>query len=204
MLLHFMACSLLPLSTPTESQQAAELEVTPQPPQPRAPRDGPPAEIDASACDDLTDGGPNERDCRTSRITCGQTISGHTSGGIDNFGTEFYERHKCWPGTIDHDGGDERVYLLSLPQGGHRATAWLDTPCADLNLAAIRVPEPTACPNLDTSIRQCEMSVQEGTKREKVELVSQSGPAHWLLVVEGRDAEEGAFSLQVDCKRGVR
>ena len=180
----------------------AVVGVVPSPP----PKPGEPdAALTSDNCEDLTHGGDNAGpDCITARIACGETVIGHTFGGVQAFDTRFYDRHKCWPGTIDKDGGDERVYLLELPAGEHRAKAWLDTPCADLDLAGIRVQSPSTCPSMDADIRQCEMSVRKGTRRDDVEMVSQSdSKSYWLLVVEGKDAEEGAFALHVECHQGL-
>jgi hypothetical protein len=186
----------------TQPTRPPVIGVQPTPP----PKPGEPdAAITADQCDDLTHGGDDAGpDCITAKIKCGETVIGHTFGGGQTFGTRFYDWHKCWPGTIDKDGGDERTYLLEMPAGEHRAEAFLDTPCADLDLAGIKVPSATTCPTMETDIRQCEMSVKKGKRRDSVELVSQSdAPVYWLLVVEGKDAEEGAFALTVKCKEGL-
>jgi len=63
--------------------------------------------ITSSQCGDLEDGGPVAGpDCITGYLECGQTIIGHTKGGVDRFNTRFYEQNFCWPGTIQRDGGD--------------------------------------------------------------------------------------------------
>ncbi len=186
----------------TKPQPPPVIGVVPTPsPKPGEPEPG----ITADNCSDLTHGGDDAGPgCITAKIACGETVIGHTFGGGQHFDTKFYDRHKCWPGTIDKDGGDERVYLLELPAGEHHAKAWLDTPCADLDLAGIKVPNPDVCPTMETDIRQCEMSVRKGKRRDDVEMVSQSDtPTYWLLVVEGKDAEEGAFALHVKCNEGL-
>jgi hypothetical protein len=169
---------------------------------PPAPGDPAPA-IGPDNCDDLTDGGPLAGpDCITGTIACGQTVVGHTKGGSAAFDTKFYEAQFCTPALTDHSSGDERVYVLELPPGDRNAKVWLDTPCADLDLAAIRVPDATTCPNATSSIKQCEMSVQPNQKRDKVEIVSQVGTT-WLIVVEGKGNAEGAFALTVACADGL-
>jgi hypothetical protein len=169
---------------------------------PLGPDDPPPTVSDAN-CGDLADGGPVAGPgCITATVKCGETIAGHTKGGTSTFDTRFYEAKYCTPATTDHDSGDERVYALTMPDGNHRAQVWLDTPCADLDLAAVRVPGFESCPTLDTPVAQCEMNQKTRTQREKVELVSQ-GPTTWLLVVEGKGDAEGAFGLTVKCVDGL-
>lgn len=156
--------------------------------------------IDAGHCDDMTQGGANDG-CVTGTITCGQTIIGHTMGGVKRFDTEFYKKHFCTPNTTNHDSGDERIYRLEMPKGDWHAKVVLDSPCADLDLAAVHYPGK-GCPTLDTPIDRCEMNPRKGKDREWVELVSQ-GESTWLIAVEGKDDEEGVFALQVICEKGL-
>ncbi|MCB9678029.1 MAG: hypothetical protein H6737_23215 [Alphaproteobacteria bacterium] len=160
----------------------------------------------ASACDDIPDGGPvGGPDCVTAEIHCGDTVVGHTRGGVDRYDTRFYESKFCWPATMDHDGGDERVYRLVMPEGDWRAWVDLHTPCADLDVAGIRYDHDT-CPTSGELINQCEMVPLKGTASERIELTSRSANGRhpvWYVVVEGKDDEEGAFSLQVTCAPGL-
>lgn len=165
--------------------------------------DDPSPVINPSNCTDLPDGGPVAGPaCITAAVSCGDTVAGHTKGGTSTFDTRFYEAKYCTPATTDHDSGDERVYALTMPAGDHRAIVYLDSPCADLDLAAVRVPGFDVCPTVATDVPQCEMWPKPGTQREKVELVSQ-GPSTWLLVVEGKGEAEGAFGLTVRCVDGL-
>lgn len=177
--------------------------LAPQPAAPPGPND-PPVGMTAENCQDLQHGGPVAGpECVTQKVKCGDVIYGHTLGGTQVFDTKFYEHHQCTPATTDHDGGDERIYLFEFPEGDNSAWVWLDTPCADLDLAAIRLPEGTeGCPGMDRYIRQCEMWPKPGTRREKVLMVSQ-GPSKWMIAVEGKGNEEGAFALTIQCKPGL-
>jgi hypothetical protein len=162
----------------------------------------PEAVVTSSNCGDVSSGGPvSGGDCVTQRISCGETVIGHTRGGVNRFRTRWYEQNFCWPGTVDHDGGDERVYRLDMPEGEWRAFVYLDSPCADLDLLAMRWNEST-CPSPGTSVTHCEANLVTGAGREKVELVHQ-GKATWLLVVEGADDEEGLFAVSVVCREGL-
>jgi len=159
--------------------------------------------VTADMCDDLEEGGEVKGpDCITADIQCGDTIVGHTVGGTDNFNTKFYEQKHCTPGTTDHNGGDERVYRLKMPRGEWTATVWLDTPCADLDLAGMAVPDNDTCPTIDQNVPRCDMWPAKRGEREKLELVNQK-PTTWLLVVEGKNDEEGPFALHVHCEEGL-
>jgi len=167
---------------------------------------GPPppeAGIVGSQCNDMTDGGPlNIDDCITDVIECGETIVGHTIGGINRFDTRFYEKNFCTPATTNHDSGNERVYRLSVPEGDHTAVVHLDTPCADLDMAAFRYKKDT-CPSAATILHHCDMWPVDGTGRERVQLASQHA-TNWYIVVEGKDDNDGAFSLTVQCRKGLQ
>ena len=164
--------------------------------------EGPVEALTADMCDQLDHGGPVAGpDCITAEITCGETVVGHTIGGVDRFNSTFYEKAFCTPATT-HDDGFERVYRLTIPPGDWKATVWLDTPCADLDVAAIEY-NGKGCPTDDTMINRCDMWPAPWGVREKLELVSQNGTT-WLLAVEGKNFEEGPFALHVECVPSVR
>jgi len=161
---------------------------------------GPESALDKDMCDDLPDGGPvSGPGCITADIQCGQTVVGHTTGGVDRFDTKFYEKKFCTPALTDHDGGDERVYRLQIPAGDWTAEVYLDTPCADLDLAAMVFDGGEDCPTLKDDVPRCEMWPKPRGKREHVRLVSQR-PTTWFIVVEGKKEEEGPFALHVECE----
>ncbi|MCB9668561.1 MAG: hypothetical protein H6736_03200 [Alphaproteobacteria bacterium] len=201
---------------PTEKIDVGTLALTPPghpvklPPLPANISDGPPIPdppIHRDQCADIQDGGPlgGPEPCVTSEIHCDEMIIGHTIGGVDEYDTTFYEKKFCWPKLIDHDGGDERVYKLVMPPGEWRAWATLHTPCADLDVAAIRYDKP-GCPDFNSTIHQCEMKPQSSTRSERIEMTSQTRPgqnAIWYIVVEGKNNHEGPFSLHVQCAPGL-
>jgi hypothetical protein len=160
----------------------------------------PSAPISASQCDQLEHGG-STKGCITADISCGESIIGHTRGGTKQFDSNFYKTKFCTPNTTNHDGGDERVYRLRMPEGPNRAFVTLDTPCVDLDVAAILWNEP-GCPTAAHVINRCEMQPEPRTKREQLELVSQHAST-WLIVVEGKNSDEGAFGLSVECAPGL-
>jgi hypothetical protein len=161
----------------------------------------PPPALDAAHCDDLRTGGPVQDGCVTAEIHCEEVVVGHTLGGVRAFDGAFYEHNQCWPNTRDWSGGDERIYRLVMPPGEWHAVITLDTPCADLDLTAMRW-SGASCPDLGSIVHTCEMNRWDGPRREFVEVVSQ-GESSWLVAVEGVGAAEGAFALQVQCYRGL-
>jgi hypothetical protein len=54
------------------------------------------------------------------------------------------------------------------------------------------------CPTLDDNVQDCDMWPKDGTKREVVDMTS-TGVSDWLIVVEGKDDQEGAFAVTVQC-----
>lgn len=161
-------------------------------PQPEAP-------VDSTQCDQIEQGGATDG-CLTAELQCGETVIGHTRGGVKQFSTNFYKSKFCTPNTTNHDGGDERIYRLRLPEGDMRAILTLDTPCADLDMAAVQWNEE-GCPNDAHVISRCEMLPKSGTAREQIEIMNQHAGT-WLIVVEGKGDEEGVFGLSVQCLEG--
>ena len=205
------ACSVpsLPWSEDPEKVAPPLVVTPPRPPIVTGPQpvvlgpDEPAIAATSENCGDLQDGGPVQGpDCVTAEVKCGQVVYGHTYGGTNTFTTKFYERWRCTPSMTNHDSGDERTYLLRMPEGEHHLDVWLDTPCADLDLAVMRMTPFTACPTLDTLVPTCDMWPKPGNKREKVEL-SVQGATDFLIVVEGKGNEEGAFALTIQCGDGL-
>lgn len=207
--------TLTPSTGSSEPEQFEALQVTPPgqaaplPPLPQSiAKGGPPLPepvIDRDQCGDLENGGPTKDSCITAEIKCDEMIIGHTLGGVDRYDSDYYDDQFCWPATVNHDSGDERIYRLEMPPGDWRAWVTLQTPCADLTLAAIRHDRPS-CPTVRDQIRQCEMHPRDNYQTERLELVSQTPEnrnASWYIVVEGRDDDEGPFSLHVQCAPGV-
>jgi len=170
---------------------------------PSAPAEGePPFGIQQDDCENVPqNAGVDGPDCISGTISCGETVVGHTIGGTNHFSTRFYEKHHCTPATTDHNGGEERVYLLNMPDGDWTADVYLDTPCADLDLAAVKWTGD-ACPNESSPVGRCEMTVRDGGSREHVRLSSRKATS-WLVAVEGKSDNEGAFAVVVQCREGL-
>lgn len=161
-------------------------------------RPDPPMEvISRSQCSEISEGGSVDAQGVTGRIECGEQLVGHTRGGVQQFDTRFYEANFCTPATTDHSGGDERIYRLSVPEGRLRPWVTLDTPCADLDLAVIKW-SGSSLPTTGSTVNDCEMFPKDGSTREIVDVTSDRA-TEWLIVVEGKGSEEGAFGLTVQC-----
>jgi hypothetical protein len=145
-----------------------------------------------------TDGGPlmSGSDSLTGVLKCGDVIKGNTKGGVQRFDSLFYEKKMCTPRTTNHKGGDERIYRFEETKN-QIAYITLDTPCANLDLAAIQSKDGKL-PTMESSVDRCEMNIKKGNTRERVDLFARD-PITWYVVVEGIDEEEGAFALTVDC-----
>ena len=199
LLLMLFACG----SSEEAPPNAPQLEVTPAKMAPTfAEPDDPRAGITESQCEEVPDGDPPAGpDCITGVLSCGDTIVGTTKGGGSRYTTKFYESNQCTPATTNHDGGDERVYRFDFPEGDWHANVYLDTPCADLDLAAMAF-NGDVCPTTADSTMRCEMWPKPRNKTEKVRLVSRGAPT-WYIAVEGKDEEEGAFAIRVECEKGL-
>lgn len=168
---------------------------------------GPDVGITAAQCGGLTDGGPvNGPDCVTQEIKCGETITGHTKGGVNLYNTRFYEKNTCWPGTRNHNGGDERVYMWVADksprfQNGEtrqRISVYFDTPCADLTFTKM-VGELNTCPK--DYAKLCDSANpfrRESGTRNIMNITADAGEVYYFLV-EGADDAEGAFSITLEC-----
>jgi len=154
----------------------------------------------------VKDGGPVDGpDCVTAEISCGETVVGHTKGGVNLYDTKFYERNTCWPATRNHNGGDERVYMFVADrsprfQAGEtrqRVTVTFDSPCADLSFTKM-VGTLGTCPR-DTA-RFCDTAnpfTRKGDK-SRTNITVDAGEVYYFLV-EGADEAEGAFSITLEC-----
>jgi hypothetical protein len=143
---------------------------------------------------DATMGGPRY-DCVQAEIGCGETVTGTTVGGPDEWETDFYATHFCTPATHNHDG-PERVYRLNLPANAE-AEVTLDSPCADLDLFTVRWPEEDHCPNIHHSVNECNSDITK--KGGELTLVNDNRAHSYLIAVDGKDGAEGGYALTVKC-----
>ena len=168
---------------------------------------GPDPGVSAAQCGTLSDGGPvNGPDCVTAEIKCGETVVGHTRGGVNRYNSMFYQNNTCWPSTRNHNGGDERVYMF-VPDKSERfmrgetrmrVTAYFDSPCADLTFTKM-VGDRGVCPK--DSAKLCDSANpfnREAGTRNIMNMTVDKGEVYYFLV-EGGDDAEGAFSISLMC-----
>ena len=171
-------------------------------------RKGPPPGLTADQCSKITEGGPvNGPGCVTSEIKCGQTIIGHTRGGVNKFDTTWYEESTCWPRTRSHKGGDERLYRFDPDANGiparFWADIWFDTPCEqDIDFTVFRTTDRSSCPTSPTP--NCDTSnpfTPQNRIRRNQRVMIDPGEV-WYVLIEGADDKEGAFSVTFNCELG--
>ena len=170
---------------------------------------GPAPGIGGGQCDDLKDGGkPKGPSCLTDVIKCGDTIVGHTKGGTNLYNTKFYERNTCWPGTRNHNGGDERVYMFVADdsprfkkgEDRQRISVYFDSPCADLTFSAMYTNRKNQCPGPNDSVKWCDSAnpFTRKANRNTMHMTVDRGEVYYFFV-EGADEEEGPFSITLEC-----
>ena len=152
---------------------------------------------DGLACDDTSHVADKlANTCVTKELSCGQTVEGHTKGGVDHWSNAFYRGKACTPLPQDYDG-PERVYRLVLP-ARQLADITLATPCADLDLFGMVWSETTRCPGEEHNVTVCDADVD--TDGGHLRLFTDHHPQTYLVVVDGKRAAEAPFRLKVECQ----
>lgn len=154
---------------------------------------------DDPLCDQSISTGPPDEACVTSSLSCDTRKLDTLKRGNAEFGADEYQAWYCgWTGG-DPWSGRERVYSFSHPGTG-TVTFTLDTPCAEMDLVVVRwgyFASEGSCPTESTSlISECEMDMANGDGEVSIYA---STPADYLVIVDGVDAAEENFSLEIDC-----
>lgn len=140
---------------------------------------------------------PRGKDCVTAELVCGDTVVGTTEGGLSEYDDKFYSGDSFCSSLPDNYSGSERAYRFAMPANAE-AVVSLDSACGgDMDLIAIRWPDEHTCPNIHHSISQCDEDDSSGDGQ--LELYSDKHARNFLLVVEGKDGEDGEFGLKIDC-----
>ncbi len=140
---------------------------------------------------------PRGKDCVTAELVCGDTVVGTTEGGLSEYDDAFYSGDSFCSSLPDNYSGNERAYRFAMPANAE-AVVSMDSACGgDLDLIAIRWPDEHTCPTIHHTIGQCDEDDSKGDGQ--LELFSDRHPRTFLLVVEGKDGEDGEFGLKVDC-----
>ena len=140
---------------------------------------------------------PRGKDCVTAELSCGDSIIGTTEGGLSEYDDHFYSGDSFCSSLPDNYSGNERAYRFKMPANAE-AVISLDSACGgDMDLIAMRWPETDSCPNIHHSLGQCDEDDAKGDGR--LELYSDKRERNFILVVEGKDGEDGEFGLKIDC-----
>jgi hypothetical protein len=160
----------------------------------RSPAGGPPL-----SCDDAALPHPAVEGCLSGRIHCGDTLTGTTTGGDSVLDDPMYASAFCYPAG-DHHRGPERVYLLEAPANTDIEIAF-ESPCVDLDLAAIAWNYDGRCPTENHRIPECEGAAAPGGGTVRLNTFH---ARDYLLSVDGKEGVTGAFRLTVRCTPLVR
>jgi hypothetical protein len=148
-------------------------------------------------CDERDGPAPNR--CLSGKLRCGDVVSGTTRGGESKLGRDFYAHAFCFPAVDGHEG-PERVYLLQAPPN-QDITLTLESPCGDLDVAALAFAYEGGCPTASHPIAECKANSARGGGTVRLNTFH---ARDYLVVVDGKDEAEGAFNLRVDCAPLVR
>ncbi len=148
-------------------------------------------------CDE-TPGAPASG-CISGTLTCGSAVTGTTRGGESNQGDPFYAAAFCFPSGDRHDGA-ERVYLLEAPPHMD-VQVKLDSPCVDLDVAAVAWNYDGRCPTENHPVPECEGSNARGGGTLRLNTFQ---ARDYLVFVDGKNGAEGNFRLAVSCTPLVR
>jgi hypothetical protein len=138
------------------------------------------------------------RGCSIRTISCGETILGNNSTGIQHFDERFYQPKACTPERHSYDEAPESPYMLEIPP-----YTWVDivlaSDCVDLDVFSANWDEPNRCPTPShVNVNQCEADVT--TRGGKITITTVAKPEHHLIWVDGKKGATGNFRLTVNCR----
>lgn len=151
---------------------------------------------------------PNMTDfeCGTSFIQDGVPVLGTTVGGVSYFDSTHYEESEWYCVTSARGDYDslERVYMFTHPGEGHTCSVYLESPCADLDLFAVRynpyTSTPPECPAPEQLSIQCEYSSNQGPGfDEEIPSLFENNQTMWMLIVDAPTPTDAWFRLTVEC-----
>ncbi len=148
-------------------------------------------------CDETVGAPPSG--CISGTLTCGSSVAGTTRGGDSLVSDPFYAGSFCFPAGDRHDGA-ERVYLFEAPPQTD-VQVKLDSPCADLDIAAVAWNYDGRCPTENHPVPECEASNARGGATLRLNTFQ---ARDYLIFVDGKQGAEGSFRLQVSCTPLVR
>lgn len=140
-------------------------------------------------------GGSDE--CLTEGLECGDIIQGTTVGGSNVFGYPEYEDMGCISISSDWSGS-ERVYRFRLPRDTE-ASLRVYTKCGEFRMRLLNEDSCDA-PRLTTT--SCSVATQEIDDNVFASFLPASDQAKtFFVIVDGADAFEGNYALEVVCEQ---
>ena len=139
--------------------------------------------------------------CVSDIISCGDSVLATTVGGNSVMNSDDYVSWFCTPSPDGQYEGSERTYHITVP-AGEKATFVLDSPCEDLDIFVLRWElweSNESCPDYVNSVIECE--ADDGRAGGTVEVFADPGrDTNYLVMIDGPDAEQAAFALDVTCE----
>jgi hypothetical protein len=164
-----------------EAQDAAERVATP----------------DVPCGDEITTPAPTG--CINGYIKCGESIEATTVGGESRWDDDFYASKFCFPAKTGHPA-PERAYVLELPDY-MQATIQLQSDCVDLDLSVMSWNYQGSCPDIRHAVFTCDASDKRGWDEV---LIQNFSKRTYLIGVDGKGQQAGAFRLVVTCEKMLR
>ncbi len=149
--------------------------------------------IRSEICDeDIDTSPPDGPDCLMGTLSCGDTVTGITSGGSEIWNSDFHDEAFCFVTDGSFEGA-ERIWEFIQPAESN-ATVKVEESCGNWGLSVVGWHDEDWCPNVGAEIGRC-----EGTNlNTQVEFFTQS-EKRWLIGMDSRDGGEVKFRLSVSC-----
>ncbi len=128
-------------------------------------------------------------DCLSGTMSCDESITATTEGGMSSFNGENYQDWYCTLSSASEFTGPERVYEFTHPGDGE-VTFSLSSPCGDLSLIALAWSDGETCPYEGVSILECDVDSSTLT-------IWNNNNTRYLLIVDGDEAQP--FTLSSSC-----
>ena len=139
-------------------------------------------------------GGSDE--CLTEVLECGDIIQGTTVGGSNVFGFSEYEDMGCISISSDWSGS-ERVYRFRLPRETE-ASLRVHTKCGEFRM---RVLNEDTCDAPALTTTSCTVATQEIEDNVFASFIPSSSQSKtFFVIVDGAEAFEGNYALEVVCE----
>jgi hypothetical protein len=126
-------------------------------------------------------------------------VESSNAGGYASYDGDSWRNWTC---TVSGNGtnytGPERGWVLYL-EPNTDATVELYTPCANLDLFALRREDDGTCPVWNENLHTCDGDVGTGSSHE-LRLMTLTNPETHLIFVDAPATATGNFRLSVTCR----